>query len=113
MWEATAGTVLMLGALGVLAARSANASPRPMGAPLRAVAVVVGLLATSAQLPPLAATSSVRESQQAALRGDLDTALEEAGTAIDVMPWGATGWLQRALVLERLGDLERALAAVR
>jgi Flp pilus assembly protein TadD len=38
----------------------------------------------------------------------VDDALSHATTAVDAQPWGASGYLQRALVLERAGVLPAA-----
>ena len=76
----------------------------------------VGVAAVAAALIvltaiPLAATSLVRESQEAAQADDLSAALDDAQTASDVEPFAATPRLQLALVYEEAGDFDRAAAA--
>ena len=61
---------------------------------------------------PLATTIAVRRSQSAAGRGDLTAALKDASTAQDLEPGAASPRLQRALVLEQLGDVTGAEAAI-
>jgi hypothetical protein len=105
MWESTAVTTLMLGA--VASALASGSLPRQAGLPLwgRAIGVLGCLLATIVLLPSLASTSQVRGSEQAAARGDLDLALSRARDAVGDEPWASTPYLQRALVEELRGEL--------
>jgi predicted Zn-dependent protease len=66
------------------------------------------LLALAIQMPLLAATERVRDSQRAVTAGDFPRAVEDATTAVDAEPWAATPLLQRALVLEATGNLAQA-----
>ena len=74
---------------------------------------IVAVLALGVQLPVLAAAVQVRVSQRATRAGDVDEAVSAATTACMVAPWGATGYAQRAVVLERLGLGARAAADAR
>jgi Flp pilus assembly protein TadD len=65
------------------------------------------------QLPVLVAASEVRTSRKAIREGRVEQALAAADTAIAAQPWGAGGHLQRALVLERAGQLGSAAVAAR
>ncbi len=60
------------------------------------------------QLPALMSASEVAASRQAIREGRVDDALSASATAIAAQPWGASGYLQRALVLERSGALSYA-----
>jgi tetratricopeptide (TPR) repeat protein len=59
----------------------------------------------------LEATLAVQDSQSAASRGALASALGYARTAEQVEPYGASPLLQEALVLERVGALRGAQRA--
>jgi hypothetical protein len=109
MWESTAVTAMAL-ALGALAAASGSRPSEALVARRRAAVVVAALLGLAVQLPVIAAAVQVRASQQAARTGDVDEAIAAATTAVQVAPWGAAGYSQRALVLERLGLGGRAAA---
>jgi O-antigen ligase len=107
MWESPAIAVTAL-ACGVVAA-----SPQGRGwsGPRRKPRLLGGLIALvvlAAILPGLIALSSVRASQADVRDHKDEQAVAEATNAIDAMPWGASGYLQRALVLEGLGFLDAA-----
>lgn len=107
MWESTAVTAgaLVAAALAV----SVGARPaRPVRAAARAGTAVLMLIAVCAQLPLLVSASRVHESQQAFAGRDSRRAVEAATTAIQAQPWAATPLVQRALVLESVGDLAAA-----
>lgn len=115
VWESTAVAVLALASVGVLAA-----GVGPERVPSRRArrlliggAVVVGVIAFVVQLPPVVSTSKVRDSQTAAQRGDMVTALADARAAAEALPWAASPYLQRALVLEAQGRLDAALVDAR
>ena len=112
MWESTAVTAMAL-ALGALAAASGSRPAAPLLARRRAAVAVAALLGLGIQLPVIASAVQVRTSQQAARAGDADKAIAAATTAVQVAPWAATGYSQRALVLERLGLGGRAAADAR
>lgn len=59
----------------------------------------------------VAGASRVVDSQAAAGRGELMTAVQAARDAQALQPYAATPWLQEALVLEQAGDLDGAAAA--
>ena len=109
MWESTAVTAAAL-ALGSLVATRGARPAGPLGAPRRAVLIAVAAAGLAVQLPVLAAAVQVRTSQRAVRAGDFDEAVSAATTAVEVAPWAASGYSQRALVLEQLGFGARAAA---
>jgi O-Antigen ligase len=112
VWESTAVAAMALAAGSVAA--GARASPAPRRAIARRAPLAVGaLLVVAIQAPVLGAASQIRASQQAAARGDLERALVDATDAVQVAPWQASGYVQRALLLERLGLATRAAADAR
>jgi O-Antigen ligase len=118
VWQIPVLPVAMLLLAGTLVATDfRDYDERPEGAPLRVVpriAVVVTALALMAAIAvPLAATSFVRQSQEAAGEGDVAAALSDARSAQNVEPFAATPRLQEALVLEEVGALTPAAAAAR
>jgi tetratricopeptide (TPR) repeat protein len=78
----------------------------------RLVLVLAALPALWAIARPLATTQSVRSSQSAAARDDFHAALSDALTAQHLEPGAASPRLQRALLLEQLGDTARAASAI-
>lgn len=72
------------------------------------IAVAAGLVVIAVSLE---ATLAIQDSQSAASRGALASALGYARTAEQVEPYGASPWLQEALVLERVGALRGAQRA--
>ena len=70
------------------------------------------LISLWAILVPLSATVAVRSSQANARAGHLTAALNDAATAQRIEPGAAAPRLQRALVLERLGDVRGASGAI-
>jgi hypothetical protein len=112
MWESTAVTAMAVALGGLAAAAGAKPSGALRGNRRVAVAIVAAL-ALGVQLPVLAAAVQVRTSQRAARAGDVDKAVSAATGAVQVAPWGAAGYSQRALVLERLGLGARAAADAR
>lgn len=102
MWESTAVTAMAV-ALGGLAAAAGARPSGPLGARRRVPATIVAALALGVQLPVLAAAVQVRVSQRATRAGDVEAAVSAATTAVQVAPWAASGYAQRAVVLERFG----------
>jgi O-antigen ligase len=85
------------------------------GRPLRP-RIVLGLLAAialGAVSVPMAGALATRDSRSAADDGRLTAALEDSRTAERLQPYAATPRLQRALLLERTGQLAAAAAAAR
>ena len=78
----------------------------------RLVLILAALPALWAIARPLATTQAVRSSQSAAARGDFRAALSDALTAQHVEPGAASPRLQRALLLEQLGDTAGAGEAI-
>jgi hypothetical protein len=125
MWESTAValTALALGTVAAAGHAPATTAVAPVADPssgppvrrwrVRTAGAVVALAAILAQLPMFVAASEIRASQKAVASGQLVDALANANAAADSAPWAASGRLQRALVLERVGQLavaERAAA---
>jgi O-antigen ligase len=116
MWESTAIAAMAL-VLGTLAAArhgdrngSAEITARPRWG-VRVVGAAAAGLIVLVQVPVLVGASQVRSSQTAASDGRLVDALGDANGAADVAPWAATPRLQRALVLERVGQYSAAETA--
>lgn len=116
VWEmaAIAMAAMALGAV-VVAGRDDAAPPsaaerRPAS---RAILAVLALAALAAILVPLAAAVAIRDSRDAAADGRLTAALEASRTAERLQPYAAMPHLQRALLLEAVGERERAAAAAR
>jgi hypothetical protein len=112
MWQSSAVTVLGLGGVGVVAARSAGPRLRLRPA-ARAGLALLAALAGLVQLPGLLSTSEVSASQAAVRSGRLSAALRWADHAVGAEPWAAAPYLQRGLVLEALGRLHPAAGDVR
>jgi len=116
IWElaAIAAALLVLVAVILAGGRRLGAPARDGGSTVPRIvlvgAAILGLVAVSI---PLAGTTALRESQAAARTGDLDPALAQARSAQAVQPYGATAQVQKALVLERAGDVNGAAAAIR
>ena len=79
----------------------------------RAAVAVVSLVAIFAIARPLAGSRAITDSQEDAASGDLRAALAKADDATEIEPYAATPYLQKALVLERLGRPEPAANAAR
>jgi hypothetical protein len=112
IWESTAVTAMAL-ALGTLAATAGARSAPPLGIAKRLPLALLMLIALAVQVPVLTAAVQVRESQHAVRAGDMDNAVSAANTAVQSAPWEASGYVQRALVLEELGLPRRAAADAR
>jgi tetratricopeptide (TPR) repeat protein len=115
LWEMTAVTIAALVA-GGLATAAGGGKARPAGRPSRRMRIVGSIAALGflvVQLPGLVAANRLRDSQAAVRAGQPAAALAAATDAITAEPWGASGYLQRALVLERLEALPEAAADAR
>ncbi|UGS34608.1 O-antigen ligase family protein [Capillimicrobium parvum] len=110
MWESTAVTCLALVAGTLGAAPPGLPLPRPRW-PVRVRVGILAAVAIVVQLPVLVAATEIRTSQRAAGQGRLVDALSSATAAAEAEPWSASAHLQRALVLEQLGQLPAAGAA--
>lgn len=109
LWESTTVTVFAIAGVAAAAmARAEPVSPLLQRRPVRLVAGVTALVAVAALLPALVATVATRRSAEAVRGGRLEVALRRASDAVASEPWAATPRLQRALVLERLGELDAA-----
>ncbi|HEY7074331.1 MAG TPA: O-antigen ligase family protein [Solirubrobacteraceae bacterium] len=117
MWQSTAVTLMALAA-GTLAANAGGRGPAPRRTLARRLPVT--LLSAGAlvvQLPVLGAAIQVHASQSDVRARAFGAATSAATTATQLAPWAASGYEQRALVLEQIGlgaqaaaDEERAVA---
>ena len=105
MWESTAVTCLALVAGTLGAASPGLPLPRPRW-PVRLRVAIPAAVAIVVQLPVLVAASEINASQRAAGQGRLVDALSSATAAAEAEPWSASAHLQRALVLEQIGELQ-------
>jgi hypothetical protein len=112
MWESTAIAVMAL-TLGALAAAGPVVRAARLRWPARAGAAALAAVVVIAQLPALVGGVQVRTSQDSAGSGRLADAVVQASSAARTEPWGATGHLQLALALERIGRLGEAASAAR
>jgi tetratricopeptide (TPR) repeat protein len=112
MWESTAVTVLALAGITVIAGRLSTAAT-PLRVPVRGLLVALAVGGALVQLPGLLSTIDLRRSQAAERAGNASAALADATDAINIEPWGASAYDQRALVYESAGDLTRAAADLR
>jgi hypothetical protein len=120
MWELTAVSVVGIACLGLLTGpatvvlgrpRVARRDERPV--PRRrfavgATALVLGWLVICAEAIPLLAQVKLNDSQEAVARGDGEDAVSDALAARALQPWGASPYLQLALVHEEMGELPSA-----
>lgn len=111
-WEVGALALLAMTLLGALgAARPAESRRQVRG--LAWLVAAVGIVALLVQIPGLVGTSELRRSQQAIADGDIVEARTLANEAIDIQPWAASPFLQRALVDEQDGQWAASIAGVR
>lgn len=116
-WELTILPVVFLLLAAAALGADGSASPRrPRSGGSPAFRTGLALVAAAAMITifvPMAATTSVRESQKRVAEGRTADALVEARRAADIQPYAATPRLQEALVLELRGELAPAAAAAR
>jgi cytochrome c-type biogenesis protein CcmH/NrfG len=110
MWESTAVCALGL-VLGTIAVADRAPSLARVRWPLRTGVAILSVGAILLQLPLFVAASAIRSSQQAVQEGRFVDALRDATDAAETETWGASGFLQRALVLEQVGRLGAAEVA--
>jgi hypothetical protein len=116
IWESTAVATVGFACAGLALAAAAHPAPDPVAAGPVAYRrgrprIAIGLLALAAlalQTPALLASSEIGASQEAVRDGRNADAVADASVAVDVEPWNASAYLQRALVLERQGFLDGA-----
>ena len=122
MWEMTAVSVFGIAFLALLtgpatAYRGPTAEAAPQRPGLRGVAAVVLVAAApfviGAQLIPLLAALTIRDSQAAVAHGNGAEALSDALAARRLQSWAASTHLQLALVQETLGNLPAAESSIR
>jgi hypothetical protein len=109
MWQSTAVTVLALAGIGIAGARLSERPLRLRWA-VRGALALVAIAAAALQLPGLVATTAIRHSQSAERAGNTAAALSWAREAVSAEPWAASGYEQRALVLESEGRYRAAAA---
>jgi tetratricopeptide (TPR) repeat protein len=119
MWELTIVSVVGIAIFGLLCGPATVPALRPgevrIGPPpprRRFAVVAAGLgvawLLICAQAIPLLAQLQIGDSQEAARRGNLSGALEDAFAARKLEPWASSPYLQLALLQEEKGDLPAA-----
>ncbi len=106
LWEVPAVTALALLCAAVASAPTED-RPRP-SALVRTAAAATALVACLLQVPALASTLKVEESQAAFRSDELEAAEEAAEEAVDLQPWAASPYVQRALLAEVDGRLDEA-----
>lgn len=106
LWEVPAVTALALLCAAVASAPTEDRH-RP-SALVRTAAAAATLVACLVQLPALASTLRVEDSQAAFRAGEPEAAEEAAEEAIDLEPWAASPYVQRALLAEADGRLDEA-----
>jgi O-antigen ligase len=116
-WVWQIGVIPMIAMLLVAAALGGDGERDDSGGPRRRLVtrIVLGfaaVLSLWAIAVPLSSALEIRSSQAAAVRGDFETALSDAATAQNVEPSAASPRLQRALILEQLGDIKGAAHAI-
>lgn len=115
-WEVAVAPAAMLLMSAVVVAVD-NGTPRrrnSMDPTLRRAGLAV--LSASALIVvviPLAGAVKLRDSREAAGRGDLRAAVSDARSAERLQPYAASPTLQQALVLERMGRIDDAARAAR
>lgn len=80
--------------------------------PVRLLLIAASLVALWTIVVPLATTISVRRSQTAVGQGQMLAALRDAADAQQLEPAAASPRLQRALILEQMGDIPGATQAI-
>jgi hypothetical protein len=105
--------MLLLASVLVSARPASGPADEAPGVVARVGVALVALASIVAIAIPLAATSLLRQSESDGRAGDLGGALEAARSAENVEGGFAGPRLQQALVLEELGELDRAAAAAR
>jgi O-Antigen ligase len=113
-WKVPVLPIASLLLIAALLTSRATASPaaKPWPVSARIGVAVVSLIAIVAIAIPLASTSLVRQSQDAAQEGNVQKALDDARSAQNVMPGAAGPRQQQALVLESAGDFDSAAEAI-
>lgn len=115
MWEvpsAFAAAVIGAGLLTGAALRGRDDKAESGNYTLGVLTVIVGWMAVCASVVILLTDAQLGRSRDAVRAGDLPKALDAARQAQVVQPWAAEPRLQRALVLERTGDIAGARAAL-
>jgi tetratricopeptide (TPR) repeat protein len=117
MWELTAVSVAGFVCIALACAGMSHGIRTPSPATKQTLAagvafVVAGWIVICAQAIPLLSEAKIRDSQEAARRGDGDDALSDATAARNVMPWASSPYLQLALVNEQAGALAAARADI-
>ena len=115
VWQiAVVPTVGLMLAAAIVAWRH-PAQPSAAQAPgwgSRALLAGAAIGAVVAIVIPLSATASLRASQAAARSGDRAAALKDVNDALDVEPYAASAYVQRALIQEQAGDFRSASAEI-
>lgn len=113
MWESTAIALFGLLAAALAGAAASERRSSGTGATVSIGLVLASVLAAITLFAGLANQRQIEKSQAAFRAGETEAALRHADDAIEAERWSATAYGQRALALEKLGDLDAALAAIR
>jgi hypothetical protein len=113
MWELTIVTLVGIVALALLSSPTfVRESPPRLPRMLSGGLIALAVLFIAVETLPLVAADRLAASQSAVRSGDGSTALAAARTARRIEPWASAPYLQTALVLEQLGRLQEAGAAI-
>lgn len=112
LWESPGVTVLAMVLVGTLIVAGARPATPPRW-PWRIAFAGIAIVCAAIQLPGLVSTSEIRKSQDELRALDVADARLHADSAIDAQPWAAAPYIQRALVDERAGALDAALAELK
>jgi hypothetical protein len=113
-WELSVLPVAFLVlAAGVMAPRHYREPQRTEKLVFRGCLIFLAVVSMAAIVPQLLGAKAIRDSQAAAVSGDLSAALDDANHAHDLQPYAANADLQKALVLERMGDVASAVGPAR
>jgi multisubunit Na+/H+ antiporter MnhC subunit len=117
LWQIPVLSILLLLLAVVLVSPGSvavgDSEPGPFNLSGRLAIAATALAAIFAIAIPLASTSLLRESEAEARAGDLDAALSDARSAQNVLGGAMSPRLQRAVLLETLGDFDAATVAAR
>ncbi len=124
MWELTVVSIVGFTCLGLMTGpatamagprlvETPEAPPRWRGFGTVVAALVACWLLICAIAIPLLSGARLRQSQDAANKGDIPAALKDALDSRSIQPWADSPYLQLALLEEQAGDLNRAHSWIR
>lgn len=113
MWESTAIALFGLLAAAIAGAAASERRTTGMSATVSIGLALVAVLAAITLFAGMANQRQIEKSQAAFRAGNIEASLKHADDAIDAERWSATAYGQRALALEKLGNHEAALVAIK